>query len=331
MRKSTALFVLLLCLAGVSHAQQDPMFTKYMFNSLVFNPAYAGSKEHMTIGVLHRTQWWSLEGAPTTQSFTIHTPLPKERVGLGLSVINDEIGPTRTFTTAGSYAYRIPVGRGKLAVGLQGSVTNWSADWSKLNLVDQTDEAFETSPSKWLPNFGVGLYYSTKHFYAGFASPHLIEYDLRQGAINTERWARQYRHYFFSLGGAIPLKGESLVFKPSILVKNAGLFSSLNKDEYFKDYGAPTEVDIDVSFLFYQALWVGASFRTAIEAFIDNKSSIDSADIWASYYLANGIRIGAAYDYTLSKLQSVVGGSFEVMLGYEFNYNTKRAVTPRYF
>jgi len=331
MRKSTPIFVLLLLCAGFAQAQQDPMFTKYMFNSLVFNPGYAGSKDHMSIGLLHRTQWYGIEGAPSTQSLTIHTPLPNERVGVGFNVVSDEIGPTRTLTGNISYAYRIPMGAGKLAVGLQGGVMNWSADWTKISTLE-VDEAFnDANPSKWLPNFGVGLYYYTKSFYVGLASPKLIEYDLRDNPITTDIWAKQYRHFFFSAGGAIPLKGESLIFKPSMLVKNVGLLSSLNKDQAFTGIGAPTEIDIDLSLLFYQALWVGASFRTALEAFVGGTSSVSSANVWASYFLSNGLRVGAAYDYPLTKIGSVTPGSFELMVGYEFNYNTKRAVTPRYF
>ncbi len=153
---------------------------------------------------------------------------------------------------------------------------------------------------------------------------------LDDDEIQTPVWAKQYRHYFFSTGMAIPVKGDMLIFKPSILIKNVGLLSSLNKDSAYRNFGAPTEFDIDLSLMFYQAFWIGASFRSAFEAFNDS-SSFDSIDIWASYYLANGLRIGAAYDYTLTKLQQPAQGSFEVMLGYEFDYKTKQLVTPRYF
>jgi len=332
MRKAITILVVFMGTLQLAFGQQDAMFTKYMFNSLVYNPAYAGSKDHMSLGVLHRTQWWNIDGGPNTQSFTIHTPLPKDRIALGMWAVNDQIGPTHTISANLSYAYRIPIKNGKLSVGLQGGITNWAADWTQLTTFDPGDPAFEdTNPSRLLPNFGVGVYYYSKFFYAGVAAPRLIEYDLQSAPINTERWAKQYRHYFFSVGGAIPLRGEQLIFKPSLLVKNVGLLSNFNKDSNFQGLGAPTEFDIDLSVLFYQALWIGASFRSAIEAFVDDKSSFDSVDIWASYYLNNGVRIGAAYDYTLTKLQTVAGGTFEVMLGYEFNYNTRRTVTPRYF
>ncbi len=330
MRRIFTLLTLILFIGYQANAQQDPMFTKYMFNSLVYNPAYAGAKDHLAIGLLHRTQWWGIDGAPHTQSFTIHSPLKNERVGVGLSAVNDIIGPTRTTGANLSYAYRIPFGKAKLAIGLQGGVTNWRADWTKLNIQQGGDEAFQDqSPSKWIPNFGAGLYFYTDRFYIGAGVPQMLEYDLRDEA-QTEIYAKTYRHYFFSAGVAIPLKGDDLVFKPSILVKNVGLLSNLSKTDAFQNIGAPTEFDVDLSLLFFQQFWVGASFRSAIEAF-DDTSSFDSIDAWISYMMMNGLRIGLAYDYTLTKLQQPAKGSFEVMLGYEFNYKTKKAVTPRYF
>ena len=332
MRKNYTLLIAFLLTFGTSaFAQQDAMFTKYMFNSLVYNPAYAGAKDHLAIGLLHRTQWWGIDGGPNTQSFTIHSPLKNKRVGLGFSAVNDAIGPSNSIRANVSYAYRIPVGKGKLSIGLQGGVMNWRADWSKITIEQGTDVSFAENPNIWQPNFGAGLMYFTDKFYVGFSSPQLIEYDLRTGEIDTPIWARQYRHYYFMTGVAIPLKGDALIFKPSILVKNVGLLSGFSKDEVFQEFGAPTEFDIDLSLMFYQALWIGASFRSAIEGVVGGNSSIDSADIWASYYLANGLRIGAAYDYTLTKLQGPAKGTFEVMLGYEFNYKTKQVVTPRYF
>ncbi|MEM1321728.1 MAG: type IX secretion system membrane protein PorP/SprF [Bacteroidota bacterium] len=333
MRKTLTLMAVLLCM-GSSYvsAQQNPMFTKYMFNSLVFNPAYAGSRDFMSINLLHRTQWWGIPGGPQTQSFSIHSPLANERVGVGLSAVNDVIGPTRSMQAFLSYAYRIPIGKGKLSIGIQGGAMNWRADWSEVDLQDTGDDAFsEVDPSYWLPNFGAGIYYYTRSFYVGFSSPQLIEYDLREDNINTAQWARQYRHYFFTAGAAIPVAGDNVVFRPSLLVKNVGLLSSFNKDEAYQGIGAPTEFDIDVSLFFYQTLWVGASFRSAVEGVVGDSSSFDSIDIWAAYYLANGLRIGAAYDYTLTELQTAAKGSFEIMLGYEFDYRTNKAVTPRYF
>ncbi|RMG77205.1 MAG: type IX secretion system membrane protein PorP/SprF [Bacteroidetes bacterium] len=328
----TILGLFLLC-GQIGFGQQDPMFTKYMCNSLIFNPAYAGSKQHMYIGALHRTQWYEINGAPTTQSFTLHTPLRNDRVAVGMSVVNDKIGPTNNLGANLVYAYRIPLSKKedglKLSIGLQAGIENYRADWSKLTLENPGDPPFMEDENRMLPNFGAGLYLYNQHFYLGASSPQLVEYDLRDN-IQTNFYARQARHYYLMGGAAIPLNGRALIFKPSFLLKNVGLFKSQSKLTEFKDIGAPSELDIDLSLLFQETLWIGASFRTALEVF-QNKSSYDSADIWVSVFLKNGMRIGAAYDYPLTELSNVTTGAFEVMLGYEFKYNERKVATPRYF
>lgn len=330
MKRSLTLLTFLLFVGGLVKGQQDPMFTKYMFNSLVFNPAYAGSKDHMYVGLLHRTQWYEINGAPHTQTFTLHTPLKNERVGVGFSVVNDIIGPTNSVGANLSYAYRIPIGGSILSIGLQGGIEHYRADWTQLSLEENIDPAFLNNENRLLPNFGAGLYLYNKKFYIGASVPHLVEWDLRSD-IQTDFYARQVRHYFFMAGAAFELNGDALVFKPSFLVKSVGLFKSGSKLEEFRDIGAPNEFDIDLSLLFQQTLWIGASFRSAFAAFDNDKSSFDSADLWASINFSNGLRIGIAYDYPLSELSTVTSGAFELMIGYEFNYRTKEIVTPRYF
>ena len=324
-----------LCLAtstaAAALAQQDAMFTKYMFNSLSYNPAYAGSKDYMSLGLLHRSQWLGIDGAPNSQTFTGHTPLRNERVGVGLALSNDAIGPTNTMSANASYAYRIPVADGlRLSVGLSGGVENYRADFSEITLPED-DPAFGQTPNRWLPNIGAGLFLFGERFYAGLSSPHLIEYDLREpDDPNIPIYSRRYRHYYASVGAAFPVRGEDIVFKPSLLFKNVGLFSGASKNDAAKTIGAPSELDIDASLLFYQKFWIGASLRTAVEVVTD-RSSFDSADLWFSVNLDNGMRIGAAYDYPLTALNQATAGGFEVMLGYEFNFLSDRLVTPRYF
>lgn len=310
--------------------QQDAMFTKYMFNTLVFNPAYAGSHEYLSANLLYRNQWTGIEGAPETQSLTLHSPV-NDRVGLGFSLVNDRIGPTGSIQANLIYAYRFKIGPGKLAVSLQGGVMNWRADWTQLKLKDSgPDQSFDTSPSKWLPNFGAGVYYHTDHFFLGFSSPHIVNYDLRKAdsANDDIPNATLYRHYYAFGGAAIPLAGKSLIFRPTFLIKNVGMFNDARNAA--GRISAPTELDIDAAFLIENKLWLGASFRTALQAF-NQTSSIDSGDIWAGFQFNNGLRLGLAYDITLSKLRPAAGSSFEIMLGYDMNFNMDRIVTPRYF
>jgi type IX secretion system PorP/SprF family membrane protein len=320
---------LFLSLAFASHAQQDPMFTKYFFNGLIYNPATAGVNKHLTANLIHRQQWLGLEGAPTTQSLSVHTPLKNERIGLGLSLVNDRIGPGGTFDGSLAYAYHIPMGKKwQLSLGVQAGVTNWRGNWSLLAVEDGSDEVFADNLSRWLPNFGAGAYMHSDRFYVGLGCPRLIEHNLRKASDETPFYGRSYRHYYATAGAAFPLGSEQLVFRPTLLLKSTGAFSALRKNATLQPVGAPTELDIDASFFMFESFWIGAAYRTALEW---NRSSNDSVDLWAAFSFRNGLRIGAAYDLVLSRLNKVSNGSFEVMVGYEFDIKVKRVASPRYF
>lgn len=315
-------------------AQQDPMFTKYMFNTLIFNPAYAGSKEHMSITLLHRDQWWGLDGGPTTQTLTVHTPLKGNKIGIGGSLLHDDIGPTKEIKLNGYYAYRISFndGKSKLSFGLSGGVSNWQADWSQLDIDDQVDPVFQGKQVEWIPKAGAGIFYYNPNFYIGLSAPNVLpaSLDIEGGGTPNELTAQTYNHYYLGGGLILPFNlSRTIIFKPSFLIKNSNLFGVFSQDEA-SNVGAPTEFDIDVSLLFYEALWVGMSFRSAFEGF-NGESSYDSADIWFAYFLRNGFRVGASFDYTLTELQQPAVGSFEIILGYEFAYKESAILTPRYF
>ncbi|HND88439.1 MAG TPA: type IX secretion system membrane protein PorP/SprF, partial [Saprospiraceae bacterium] len=319
---SNATRVLLSCLlltafARSAYGQQDPMFTKYFFNSLTFNPAYAGSRDVISGCAIYRQQWSGLEGAPVSQSLSVHSPLRNPRGAVGLSMVNDKAGATGTTTLNGAFAYRLPLGdEVKLATALQAGVGNWRGDWTKLTLEDPSDVAFRSNLNRWLPNFGAGIYLSAPRFYAGFGVPSILEYDLRRAAGHSDGlFSKNYRHYYTTVGAAFPLGSESVMLRPSALLKTTGLFSSFRSDAAFRSIGSPTELDVDVSVFFFETFWVGAAFRTALEL---RESSTDSADLWAAWHLRNGMRIGAAYDLPLSPIRKTNAGSFELMLGYDF-------------
>ena len=311
--------------------QQDPMLTQFSFNSLVFNPACAGTNEHLALSLTHRQQWLGVDGAPETQAFSIHGPLANDRIALGGSMVHDKVGPTSTFDVSTAYAYRFPIGNDmQLSAGLQASVANWHGDWFDIILEDGIDDVFQNNQSRWLPNFGVGLFLYNDRFYAGFSSPRLIEHDLRRaGGGDYAFYAKTYRHYYTTVGMTWSLdEEERILLKPSLLLKSTGWFSSFRRDATFQNVGSPTELDLDCSVFFNQTLRVGASWRTALEM---RKSSASSANIWAAYYLRNGIRIGAAYDLTLSRIRQAGTNSVEIMVGYEFDIKVKKVSSPRYF
>ena len=327
----TQLLILGLFFSTAATAQQSPMFTNYHFNSLIFNPAYAGSNEHLALNLSHRQQWLGFDGAPVTQTLTAHSPLKNERVGIGFALINDKIGPGGSTDMAASYAYRMQVGPSKklkLSLGLQASVVNWRGKFSEITVEHSDDQSFQQNLSRWLPNFGAGAYLYGEKFYLGLGCPRIIENDLRKAKNETEGlFAKNYRNLFFSAGAAFPFNGDQLVFRPSILVQNTGFFSDLKKEGPGQNIGGPMSANLGAAVLFRQMFWVGSSYRTALSG----KSSHDSANLWFAWSLKNGMRFGAAYDITLSKVRTASSNSFEIMLGYEFDVKVKQVASPRYF
>jgi type IX secretion system PorP/SprF family membrane protein len=311
------ILILVVTLSYVStYAQQDPQYTMYMFNQLAINPGYAGSRECLSATAHYRNQWVGIDGSPKTLSFGIHSPLNNEHVGLGFQVVNDKLGVSNTTNISGSYAYRIQVSpKGKLALGIQASVTNYT---NKLTdaITTAADPTFKGNTNLLLPNFGAGLYYSTPKAYIGATIPHLINNNLQDKNATAlgANTARQFRHLFIT-AGLVTKVSEAVKFKPSILMKYAP--------------NSPIETDINASFLFHDALWLGATWRSDVSVLRDKLT--ESVDFIAMYEINNNLRIGMAYDLTISKLNTYTNGSYELLLGYDFNRKMDKMLTPRYF
>ncbi|MCC6722992.1 MAG: PorP/SprF family type IX secretion system membrane protein [Saprospiraceae bacterium] len=339
--------VVMFMLLGKVQAQQEAQFTHYMFNTLVYNPGYAGSKEYLSAVAVYRDQWaakgekvgWA--GRPITQTLSVHSTF-KKRVGLGLNIENASAGAREATYLSGIYAYRINFGKGTLSVGLQGGILNWRADWNKLNFKEaqELDHAFaNATPSLILPDFGAGLFFYTPNFYAGASMPHLANFQLREldpvEQDEVRKWARVHRHFYFTTGGAIPLKGDDIVFRPSFLLKSVGLFNNFfRQGNLVREIGAPVSFDLDAALFLYRKLWLGTSFTSAFAAFNNTgakQTSHTSFDLYTVLHLKNGLRIGLAYDYPLGKLKTVATGSFELLLGYDFYQEVDKAVHIRYF
>ncbi len=312
-------------LAGVQtvHAQQEVQYSQYMFNMLAVNPAYAGSRDVLSMTGLYRQQWVNIDGAPTTQSFTIDMPIKKEKVGIGLQVYNDQIGAFKNTGAYLSYAYRVKVSqKTTLSMGVQGGVTNLTGNLIGVQRTlsgTDADPAFAGNISKWLPNAGVGLYLSNDRGYIGISCPSLIQNRLKDGEAtkSNDSVARQERHYFLMLGFVLPL-GRSLALKPSILAKAT------------RDAAA---FDFNLNLWIKDRIAIGGSWRTNNKDFkspfanTNGDAAIGMLEIQAT----DQFRLGYAYDFMLNGLRGKQGGSHEVMLRYEFGYRKAKILTPRYF
>ena len=294
-----------------SEAQQDPQYTQYMYNMNVVNPAYAGSKDNLSIGLLYRTQWVDINGAPKTGTLTVHSPVGKN-VGLGLSAITDKIGPVDETNVYADFSYTIKMAdHHNLAFGLKAGATfhqvGLFSDIGNGYVPSPDDPAFSENISNTYLNIGAGAYYYTSNYYVGFSVPNMLKskhLDVTQNGEERE-FGSETQHYFLT-GGYVFDLSDNTKFKPSFMLKSA--------------FNAPTSLDLSANALFYEKFEVGASYR------LD-----DSFGGMVNFAVSPSIRIGYAYDHIVSDLNVVTHASHEFILLFDLNFAEKTSVSPRFF
>ncbi len=293
------------------NAQQAPMYTHYMYNTLSINPAYAGSRDALTVTALHRSQWVGFSGAPIIQTLTMHAPLRNEHIGLGLSVINDKVGPTNNTSIYADFAYIMKLTeKAKLALGVSAGMSIFQANLSTLELDQQTDPVFINNINHRItPNFGFGAYYYRERFYAGVSAPNLLQnsYSVIKLADGTSLIGKEKRHYFLIAGGLINLS-PNVAFKPSTLIKVAP--------------AAPIQADVTASFVFAKKFLIGAMFRTG-----------DAFGVLAGLDITEQFHLGYSFDWSYGvKTSQYNYGSHELVLRYDFLCSEKKQIhSPRNF
>jgi len=302
-------YFIVLIILGLSFlkvdAQQDTHYTGYMFNTLVINPAYAGSLPVPRAMVYYRHQWADIAEAPRDISLSFHTPL-KENVGLGLYAENDQIGVHNRLRIFGSYAYQLRTDFGDLALGIQAGGLYYSSNFTEVeNLIDPDDVIYSQNRSRFLPNVGVGLFFYTNNTYIGLSVPHLLNNDILDESIS--KLSPEARHYFLS-GGTVLDLAKDIKLKPSAMVKVVPT-------------EAPFSLDLNLSFILKEQFVLGVAHRLT-----------ESVSGFLTYYFDNNLQLGYVYDYPLINLNGV-SGSHEVFVGFDFVGSNKgeRIVSPRFF
>jgi type IX secretion system PorP/SprF family membrane protein len=304
MKKITSLVFLLISFSAF--AQQDPLFSQYMFNKLALNPAYAGSREILTIDLLDRYQWVGIEGAPRTFTVAAHMATRNNKVGLGVYAYRDALGPTINQGMMGTYAYRLLLGKGTLSLGLQAGIKYFDFDWMQMN-VEDPDYTFNPQDiQKIVPDANFGVYYQTNRFFAGLSSKQLLQNEYGQATVdNKTTYTKLLMHFYGMAGAAIPMD-DKIIFRPSVMAK------------FVKN--APLQLDINASVLFGDIFWIGASFRT------------EKAIVFLTEFrISEKFRVGYSYDIYLNELQPHNKGSHEIRLGIDLDIYNSRMMTPRYF
>ncbi len=311
MRKIVLLFLTLITIGELT-AQQDAQYTQYMYNTVSVNPAYAGSRGVLSVTGLHRSQWIGLDGAPNTQTLNVHSPITG-RVGLGLSIVNDEIGNGTNQDTYfdGVFSYTIPTSNtGKLSFGIKAGGHLLNIDFNKL--VNYNNEANAIAGNgidkRFAPNFGAGIYYHTDTFYVGLSVPNFLKTEHFDDAASAGSFLAEERLNFYFITGYVFDINPGLKLKPAALAKAVS--------------GAPLQIDISANALVNERFTLGVAYRwdAALSALF-------------AFQITDQLMLGLAYDREITELgnTSFNDGSFEIMLRYEFLTRYKKVITPRFF
>jgi type IX secretion system PorP/SprF family membrane protein len=307
LNKSILILFVLLFVGWKASAQQDPMFTQYMHNPVSINPAYAGSRGTLNFVAMHRQQWVGIDGAPKTLTLSVNSPFLGYNVGIGLSLIHDEIGPIKQTGIYADYSYHLKVTtKTKLAFGLKGGMNMY--DVNLLNLIGaQNDDHLSLYGARklFLPNFGVGSYLYSNRFYVGFSIPKMLQNSLSDDE-NTLNYANKEERHLFLTGGVVLDIAENIKFKPSTTIRIVS--------------GSPVSAEVSAAILLHDRLWVGGMFRLG-----------DSVGALVKFDLTDQLSLGYSYDLTQSGLKPFNQGTHEVFVSYDVAFKSKKILSPRYF
>lgn len=305
LNRSIIILILLLFSAWNAAAQQDPMFTQYMHNPVSINPAYAGSRGTLNVVAMHRQQWVGIDGAPKTLTLSVNSPFLKYNVGLGLSLIHDEIGPVKQTGLYADYSYHLKVTtKAKLAFGLKGGFNMYDINLTELAGAEDDDYIALNGVQKlYLPNFGVGTYLYSDRFYLGLSVPKLLQNNLSD---NSNTLANKEERHFFIMGGVVIDVAENIKFKPSSTIRIVS--------------GSPTSKEFSAAFLLHEKLWLGGMYR------LD-----DSFGAMVKFNVTDKLSLGYSYDSTQSNLRHDSQGTHEVYISYDFAFKNRKILSPRYF
>lgn len=303
-------------------AQQSAQYSQYMFNGIYINPAYAGYKEQLHVHGFYRNQWTGIEGAPESMSLAVDAIANEGNVGLAFQLASDKLGAQSNLSAYLDYAYRLRTsedGSSRLAFGLGIGLVQLGLDGSMLNPNTPEPEQPTGMMRNILPDARAGVFYSNNRWYAGFSVENLISAHVK---MQDHQYIPQPEHHYYLTAGVLLPVSQHVQLKPSFLLKD--------------DRGGPTSLDLNAFVLLAERLWVGGSYRTAVDIFDkshlqNNLYKSNSLVFMAEVFATPSLHIGYAYDYSLEPLQGLSGGTHEISLGYYFKLKDTRMLNPRYF
>lgn len=304
----------LLLLAYTAFAQQDANYNFYLFNKLLINPGYTGGADRLSFTALYRNQWAGIKGAPQEFTFSVHSPLANDRHALGLNLLNDVIGPYNNLNISGSYAFRLPIKKYKLGIGIQAGFNQYSTKWSALTAVQNGDGTYQNqTKSVFKPIVGLGIFFSNKTWAIGFSVPNIMGNKL-DVSPNNNLAIKENVHYYLTAEYLVRFKKTDVIkLKPSILAKYTN--------------GGPFNIDANLYLIFKDVFWLGGGYRTDNSGSVCALINIDKV----KNNKALNFRIGYAYEIANNTIRKISAGSHEVIFGFDLARADQRIISPRYF
>ena len=310
MKRILVLILFFVLFNSISYGQQDAQYTQYMYNTISVNPGYAGSRDVLSLTGLYRTQWVGLEGSPKTMTFSGHSPLRNEKIGIGVSIVRDQIWVQDETYLDVDFSYTINTStNGQLAFGLKAGAHLLNIDFTKTSPENTTDDDFDLAnnvDNKFSPNIGFGIYYHTDKFYIGYSAPTLLRTEYYEDDINSISYLSRDNINHYVIAGYVFDLSADLKFKPAVLFKAVE--------------GAPLQADVSANFLLNEKLGLGLAYRwdAALSGLV-------------SFQLSEGMMIGYAYDWETTELNNYNSGSHEIFLRFEFKSSKDGIISPRFF
>jgi type IX secretion system PorP/SprF family membrane protein len=311
------IYVFLFMYSLSSVAQQQQMYTQFMYNKIGLNPAYAGNETYLSAALIYRDQWNGFPGAPKAQVFNINFPRLGKRIGLGLNVERQSIGITEKLTYEAMYAYKFFLGDGTLSMGINASGRKYIQDYTDSRLFAIQDIQLDptipqTTQSRNLFNAGFGVYFNTNKFYMGASIPRMIRADI--DFDSNDLFSTEVRHLFLMTGGTFIINNDTR-FTPQLLFRVAE--------------NSPWGLDLNGALTWKDKYTAGLTYRTGGTA----GDLGESIDIILGMQMSEQLMLGFAYDISLSKLRVANNGSLELMVTYNLIKNKLKptVVNPRYF
>lgn len=320
------ILVVLTMLTVGAYAQQDPLFTQYMNNPGLINPAYAGSRGVVAANGVFRKQWVNQDWSPTTTTLSINSPFRDYKVGLGFTFVDDRIGPLAQTGIYIDYAYFLDLSKGRnLSLGIKGGFNFYDRNLTNLTMYEY-DPLVSYNPrnTAFLPNFGVGLFYFTNDYFVGISVPKLVRNSISDSDNTLEVLGREERHVFFTAGGVITIDDPVWKLKPTAMLRMVN--------------GSPVSVEFGATVIFYERVWFGLTYRLGDESsdedvkdWISSRDRVGDICAHVRWQVSDRFQIGYSYDFINSQLRYYNNGSHEIFLSYEFAGRDRRIQSPRYF